>query len=76
MGCARLGIGVPRQNRSGKEHDSESENDYFEARYYGSGRFMVPDRSAQVEPIPYAKLKNPQSPAPSPYKSNQLATRP
>jgi RHS repeat-associated protein len=48
---------------TGKERDSESGNDYFGARYYSSsmGRFMSPDWSAQEEPVPYAKLDNPQS---------------
>jgi RHS repeat-associated protein len=48
---------------TGKEHDTESGNDYFDARYYSStmGRFMSPDWSAQEEPIPYAKLDDPQS---------------
>lgn len=48
---------------TGKERDSESGNDYFGARYYAStmGRFLSPDWSAKVEPVPYAKLGNPQS---------------
>lgn len=48
---------------TGKERDPESGNDYFGARYYASsmGRFMSPDWSAQAEPVPYAKLDNPQS---------------
>jgi RHS repeat-associated protein len=48
---------------TGKERDSESGNDYFGARYYAStmGRFMSPDWSAKVAPVPYAKLDNPQS---------------
>ncbi|MGC8550638.1 MAG: RHS repeat-associated core domain-containing protein [Acidobacteriaceae bacterium] len=48
---------------SGKERDSESGNDYFGARYYSSNdaRFMSPDWSAKVEPVPYAKLGDPQS---------------
>jgi RHS repeat-associated protein len=48
---------------TGKERDTESGNDYFEARYYSSamGRFMSPDWSAKTEPVPYAKLDNPQS---------------
>ena len=48
---------------TGKERDTESGNDYFEARYYSSsmGRFMSPDWSAKEEPIPYAKLDDPQS---------------
>lgn len=52
-----------RSRSTGKERDSESGNDYFGARYYASsvGRFMSPDWSAQVDPVPYAKLGNPQS---------------
>ena len=48
---------------TGKERDAESGNDYFGARYYAStmGRFMSPDWAAKVEPVPYAKLDNPQS---------------
>ncbi len=48
---------------TGKERDTESGNDYFEARYYSSamGRFMSPDWSAKEEPVPYAKLDDPQS---------------
>ena len=48
---------------TGKERDAESGNDYFDARYYSStmGRFLSPDWSAKVAPVPYAKLDNPQS---------------
>lgn len=48
---------------TGKERDAESGNDYFEARYYSSsmGRFMSPDWSAKEEPVPYAKLDDPQT---------------
>jgi RHS repeat-associated protein len=48
---------------TGKERDTESGNDYFEARYYASsmGRFMSPDWSAKEEPVPYANLDDPQS---------------
>jgi RHS repeat-associated protein len=48
---------------TGKERDTESGLDYFGARYYASnmGRFMSPDWAAQAEPVPYAKLANPQS---------------
>jgi RHS repeat-associated protein len=48
---------------TGKERDKESGNDYFGARYYASpmGRFMSPDWSAKEEPVPYAKLGNPQT---------------
>jgi len=52
---------------TGKERDPETGqtngNDYFGARYYasGMGRFLSPDWSAKVEPVPYAKLDDPQS---------------
>ena len=48
---------------TGKERDADSGNDYFGARYYASsmGRFMSPDWSAKEEPVPYAKLDDPQS---------------
>jgi RHS repeat-associated protein len=48
---------------TGKERDQESGLDYFGARYYASsmGRFMSPDWSAKVAPVPYAKLDDPQS---------------
>jgi len=48
---------------TGKERDAESGNDYFEARYYSSamGRYMSPDWSAKQDPVPYAKLDNPQT---------------
>ena len=51
-----------RSRSSGKERDAESGNDYFGARYYASnmGRFMSPDWSAKIEPVPYAKLDDPQ----------------
>jgi RHS repeat-associated protein len=48
---------------TGKERDAESGLDYFGARYYASnmGRWMSPDWSAKAQPVPYAKLDNPQS---------------
>ncbi len=48
---------------TGKERDAESGNDYFGARYYAStmGRFLSPDWAAKAEPVPYAKLDNPQN---------------
>jgi len=48
---------------TGKERDTESGNDDFGARYYNSatGRWLSPDWSAQIEPVPYAHLGNPQS---------------
>lgn len=53
----------PAYRSTGKERDTESGNDYFGARYYSSsmGRFLSPDWSAKVQPVPYAKLDNPQS---------------
>ena len=48
---------------TGKERDTESGNDYFGARYYAGsmGRFVSPDWAAKAQPVPYAKLDNPQS---------------
>ena len=48
---------------TGKERDTESGLDYFGARYFSSnmGRMMSPDWSAKIQPVPYAKLDNPQS---------------
>jgi len=52
---------------TGKERDAETGfangNDYFWARYYASsmGTFLSPDWSAKAEPVPYAKLDNPQT---------------
>jgi RHS repeat-associated protein len=62
---------------TGKERDTESGNDYFGARYYSStmGRFMSPDWSAQEEPVPYAKLDNPQSLNLYAYVGNNPLTR-
>jgi RHS repeat-associated protein len=48
---------------TGKERDTESNLDYFEARYYSSqfGRFQSADWSAIPAPVPYADLGNPQT---------------
>ena len=48
---------------TGKERDSESNLDYFTARYYGSslGRFMTPDWAEKATAVPYANFGNPQS---------------
>jgi RHS repeat-associated protein len=53
------GPGVNKLKFTGKERDSESGNDYFGARYYGSamGRFMWPDPSGLLA----AKPASPQS---------------
>jgi RHS repeat-associated protein len=51
------------QHFTGKERDAESGNDYFGARYFAStmGRWMSPDWSAKEDPVPYAKMDDPQS---------------
>ncbi len=56
-------VGATEHFFTGKERDAESGLDYFGARYYASsmGRFMSPDWAAKAEPVPYAKLDNPQS---------------
>ena len=51
---------------TGKERDTESGNDYFGARYFGSsmGRFMSPDYSDDgdgPQAIPYYNPSNPQT---------------
>jgi RHS repeat-associated protein len=48
---------------TGKERDSESGLDDFEARYYSSqyGRFMIPDWAAKATAVPYAEFGDPQS---------------
>jgi len=60
--CASDMCFVPSRS-TGKERDTESGNDYFFARYYSSalGRFMSPDWSAKVMPVPYATMSDPQS---------------
>lgn len=63
FGDALSSIGISPLHFTGKERDTESGNDYFGARYYASsmGRWMSPDWSAKVAPVPYAKLDDPQS---------------
>jgi RHS repeat-associated protein len=48
---------------TGKERDPESTLDNFGARYLGSslGRFMSPDWSSSIVPVPYASPNDPQS---------------
>jgi RHS repeat-associated protein len=60
---AALYLDAVRSRSTGKEHDSESGNDYFGARYYASamGRFLSPDWALVPTPIPFATLDNPQS---------------
>lgn len=47
----------------GKERDTETGNDDFDARYYSwrFGRWLSSDWSEDPEPIPYADLTNPQT---------------
>ena len=55
--------GDDRYQFTGKERDSESGLDNFGARFDSSsiGRFMSPDWSDSPEPVPFAKLHDPQS---------------
>ena len=48
---------------TGKERDSETQLDYFGARYYsnGLGRWVSADWSATPVPVPYADFGDPQS---------------
>ena len=61
--CCLSAASDPLCNFTGKERDTESGNDYFGARYYGSsmGRFSSPDVGADLVPLPYATFENPQS---------------
>jgi RHS repeat-associated protein len=55
--------GHVRSRYTGKLRDTDTSLDDFGARDYSSvmGRFLTPDWSADPEPVPYAKLDNPQS---------------
>ena len=48
---------------TGKQKDTETGLDYFGARFNEStlGRFMSPDWSEELTPVPYAKLDDPQT---------------
>ncbi len=48
---------------TGKERDSETQLDYFGARYYsnGLGRWLTPDWAAKATAVPYAEFSDPQS---------------
>jgi RHS repeat-associated protein len=74
--CA-TNIRFSRSRYTAKERDTESGNDYFGARYYAStmGRWMSPDWSAKVMPVPYAKLGDPQSLNLYAYVMNNPMTR-
>jgi len=62
-GSATTADDATEHHFTGKERDAESGNDYFFARYYSSamGRFLSPDWAAKAEPVPYAKLGDPQT---------------
>ncbi|HEY4355094.1 MAG TPA: RHS repeat-associated core domain-containing protein [Acidobacteriaceae bacterium] len=62
---------------TGKERDSETGLDYFGARYYGAsvGRFTSPDWSAKSDPVPYARLGDPQTLNLYAYVMNNPVTR-
>jgi RHS repeat-associated protein len=57
------GLGVNELKLTGKRRDSESQLDYFGARYYARifGRFLTPDWATKPTAIPYAEFGNPQS---------------
>jgi len=61
------GVGTTSSNNhykfTGKERDTESQLDYFGARYYANitGRFMSPDWAAKPTSVPYAEFGDPQS---------------
>jgi len=68
----------PTENHfTNKERDTETGNDYMFARYYNSatGRFLSPDWSASLDPVPYAKLGDPQSLNLYAYVENQPITQ-
>jgi RHS repeat-associated protein len=48
---------------AGKERDTETQLDYFGARYYfnAAGRFATPDWAARAASVPYAEFGDPQS---------------
>jgi len=55
--------GANRYKFTSKERDSESQLDYFGARYYSNamGRFITPDWAAKATAVPYAEFADPQS---------------
>jgi len=61
------GVGNTTSNNTvrftGKYRDTESQLDYFGARYYenATGRFMSPDWAAKPVTVPYASFGDPQS---------------
>jgi RHS repeat-associated protein len=65
LNCIPTQGDVSPMHFTGKQRDYESGLDNFGARYFGGGnnlgRFMTPDWSAKVEPVPYSKLDDPQT---------------
>jgi RHS repeat-associated protein len=55
--------GVNELKFTGKRRDTESQLDYFGARYYSNvlGRWLSPDWAGKPEAVPYSSLGNPQS---------------
>jgi RHS repeat-associated protein len=53
----------PNYKFEGKERDTETGNDDFDARYYNFryGRWLSSDWSDDPEPVPYANFTNPQT---------------
>src|SRR6202000_2686996 len=69
-GLVVAGDDSDKHHLTGKERDTETSTanghdglDYFGARYDSSniGRWTQPDWSAKEEPVPYAKLEDPQT---------------
>jgi len=55
--------GMNHYKFTGKERDTETQLDYFGARYYSSlaGRFITPDWAAKAAAEPYANFGDPQT---------------
>jgi RHS repeat-associated protein len=78
LSCTGGDLAAPTEHHfTGKERDAESGNDYFGARYYASsiGRWLSPDWSAKEEPVPYAKMDDPQTLNLYAYVGNNPLTR-
>jgi RHS repeat-associated protein len=58
-----IGPGINELKFTGKRRDTESQLDYFGARYYSNmlGRWATPDWAAKPAAVPYAVLGDPQS---------------
>ena len=64
FGSELLGTsGANHYKFTGKERDSETQLDYFGARFYSNlaGRFITPDWAAKATAVPYAEFADPQS---------------